>query len=254
MYRGAGAAATSQEAADFWVEDATGRVLVRARALEVGARAERQERVLIQADKDIHAVSNRQRELKQQIQAGRGDVPAAQREQRRLAQVATLMCAVRAQARGRVHIGDSPDAQTRWIAEHADIAKAGPGAETVRLAVEQWEVVLEEGYEVEVEGVSAREQAPPGSDGGYRDSAMCSVLRPGSTGAVTVRALGDASVENTIGPNPLTRQSVRSASSGGAPSDLVPPVRAGRASPMLVAFGLFLVFGAAGALAWWLSR
>ena len=46
----------SRGAVDFWLEDAGGRVLVRADGMRVEARAERREEVLGRVDDDIHEV------------------------------------------------------------------------------------------------------------------------------------------------------------------------------------------------------
>lgn len=176
-------------AVDFWLETASERVLVRADRLEVEAVAQRRQEVLGQVDHDIHEVSRRSRAVKDALREGSGDAKALGRERKRLAQLATLLCAVRAQARGRVHVGGSLAGQSRWIAEHAKEITAGPGAKTLRLVVDQWETVIAPGDEVEIEGERALEPAPPGlgHGGGYRERASIGVLRAPEGGALVVR-------------------------------------------------------------------
>ncbi|AKF10990.1 hypothetical protein [Sandaracinus amylolyticus] len=205
--QGLASAPHAHGAVDFWLEDASGRVLIRAASMRVEARAQRREEVLGQVARDIDDVSRRQRAVKDAIRRGEGGTAKAlHAERRRLAELATLLCAMRAHARGRVHVGGSLQGQDAWIRAHAETAESGPGASTLRLVIEQWEVVLEERDEVEIEGECALEAAPPGTGpGGYRERASCLALRAPSGGTLEVRGVGATGAGEPIARHPSRR-------------------------------------------------
>ncbi|UJR85606.1 hypothetical protein [Sandaracinus amylolyticus] len=196
-------------AVDFWLEDASGRVLIRAESIRVEARAHRAQEVLGKIDRDIDEVARRQRAVKDALRRGGGGaMKELHAEKRRLAELATLLCATRAHARGRVHVGGSLEGQQAWIRAHAETTEPGPGA-TMRLVIEQWEVVLAEGDEVEIEGECALEAAPPGTGaGGYRERASCLVLRAPAGGTLEAHGVGASGVSETP---PSTRARRRAA-------------------------------------------
>ncbi|MBK7773959.1 MAG: hypothetical protein IPI43_07435 [Sandaracinaceae bacterium] len=175
----------------FWVEDEGGeRFLVRVDALEVDVRAQRAESLVQLVEEDIIAVSATIRALKETAKHG----PLAQqgeanRERRRLAKVATLLCAVRAEARGNVHVGGDLAGQRKWIAAHVHIATNEAGRSLQRRE-ERFEVVLREGDSVEVSGVLRREPLPSGLGGGYRERTDCWAMAPGASGHVRVVGVG----------------------------------------------------------------
>jgi hypothetical protein len=184
-------APTRSEALDFWLEDESGRVLIIAKDLKVEALGERREEILRVADADHANVERRIRELKELLKTVSG--PRAgqlQRERKALAHSLTLLLAIRAHARRRVHRAGSLRDQERWIAEQA---KKGDGDHrSVKLMVESWEVVLEEGQRVEIEGVAAIEPVPPGvgEGGGYRERPTCTVLRAPEGGELRITGVG----------------------------------------------------------------
>lgn len=205
----------------FWLEDASGRVLVRAEALEVDARAERERTLVSAADSDVKVVSARLKELKDRLreQQGAGVKPLIT-ERRRLAKVATLLCAIRAHARGNVHVGGTPAGQEAWIRKNSHLAEGGPGARTVKLAVDRWEVVVADGDEVELEGVFRVEPLPPdlGMGGGYRDRPTCLVARGELAAPLFLRGVGAAApVAHSAPARP------------GSSAKAAAPARAGRA-------------------------
>jgi hypothetical protein len=177
----------------FWVEDEGGeRFLVRVDALDVDVRAQRAESLVQLVEEDIAAVSATIRQLKETAKHG----PVAQqaeanRERRRLAKVATLLCAVRAEARGNVHVGGNLAGQRAWIAAHVQIATNEAGRSLQR-RVERFEVVLREGDAVEVEGVVRREPLPSSLGGGYRERTDCWAMVPGPSGHVRVVGVGES--------------------------------------------------------------
>lgn len=195
-----------REGQDFWVEDATGRALVRAADLIVEVLAERQREVISAADADYAALADRLRELKAQLKTTHGPAARSLREERaRLAKAATLLLAIRAHARGRVHVAGSLAAQDRWIRENA-LTDGADGQRSIELVTERWEVVIAEGQEVEVEGVAQVEHAPSGSAAsGYRDLPTCVALTGSGTAPVRVRGLG-ASAPAPPSPPTSTRR------------------------------------------------
>ena len=195
----------------FWVEDEGGeRFLVRVDALDVDVRAQRAESLVQLVEEDIIAVSATIRALKETAKHG----PVAQqaeanRERRRLAKVATLLCAVRAEARGNVHVGGDLEGQRKWIAAHVDIATNEAGRSLQR-RVERFEVVLREGDSVEVEGALRREPLPSGLGGGYRERTDCWAMAPGPSGHVRVVGVGKSAPvpEAELRPKKSTREAL----------------------------------------------
>jgi len=171
---------------DFWVRDATGEVLVRSERLRVRAPAERERMLTEAADADYREVSAHIRELKTKLRETQGEkMKPILRERQRLAKVATLLCAVRAHARGNVHLGGSLAGQAKWIEKNSHLV--GEGARSVELITERWEVALEAEQVVRVRGVCRREPAPPGvAVVGYRDRSDCLVMTPPEDGFVEV--------------------------------------------------------------------
>lgn len=177
----------------FWLEDATGRILIPDESLEVGVRARRARDVLETISRDISVVSDQIRSIKRRIKNGQGG-RGLRDEQARLARTATFLCAVRAQARGRTHFAKMTlSEQAAWIEAQADAHREEGGA-TVRVAVDRYEVVIVEGDPLIAEGVVAVEPMPPemGGPGGYRDQPTCRVLRPGPDGVVRILGVGRA--------------------------------------------------------------
>lgn len=183
----------SFEVCAFWIEDPQGdRVLVRAEQLDVAVRADRAEQLVEVAEADIEQVSQRIRELKDVTRAGGPGQAEANRERRRLAKVATLLCAIRAEARGNVHVGGTLEGQRRWIESNAGLAGDGLGERTVQRRVERFEVLLQDGDPAEVEGWLRREPRPAELGGGYCDRSDCLVVVPAPDGVVRVRGVGVA--------------------------------------------------------------
>jgi hypothetical protein len=177
----------------FWLEDGSGRVLVCTDSIAADMRAERERAVITSANADVQVVSQRLREVKRalRVRQGQGGKPLIA-ERKRLSKLATLLCAIRAQARGNVHIGGTLHGQEKWIRANAHLAEGGPGAGTVQLVVERWELVLAEGDEVEVEGAFHIEPLPPGvgAGGGYRDRPTGMIVRGDESSPVRLRGVG----------------------------------------------------------------
>ena len=186
------------DAQNFWVEDATGRALVRAGTLSVRLRQHRREDYLEQIVSDVDAVGVRIRELKDQLREQGPDHARLTAERRRLAKVATLLCAMRAEANGNVHLGGNANGQRAWIERNAHLADDGPGAASVKMRVkrrvERLEVALEVGQRVEVEGFAEVTPVPAGyggTSGGYRTAPTCLTLRADER-PVLVLGVGEA--------------------------------------------------------------
>ena len=252
--RGLSDAPERYEAQDFWVQDESGRVLVRADALEVSARAERQKTVVETATSDFQAVSARLKELKDQLRELQGPAAAPVRqERRRLSKVATLLCAVRAHARGNVHLGGTLASQAKWIEEHRRLADGKLGSKTVQLVVDSWEVTLEPGSQVELRGTFHHEPMPAsyGADGGYRQAPTCLTARGSRGGPVIVEGRGGAA------PSVPRKRSTSAKTGSTAPrSDGEPPRLPVRRAPKIdpLVWITFAVVSAAVAVTWVLTR
>jgi hypothetical protein len=183
----------------------------------VEARAARRQDVLTVVDSDIQSVSKSIREIKDRQSETQGTAAAQlDRERKRLAKVATLLCAVRAHARGRVHLAGTLARQERWIHEHAALAKEGPGARSLDMVVERWEVVIEPGQRVEVAGTCQTEAIPPGlgSSDGYRSRLTAQVMRGSDAAPVRVIGVGEIAASesdpaSTRAPTPGSRDTTR---------------------------------------------
>ncbi len=234
--RGLGHEPERRESSTFWIDHGAGRVLIRTAALDVDVRAKRTEEVLATVSADHQVLSEKLRELKERRKRAAGDEAkrlAAERE--RLAKVATYLLAVRAHARGKLHLGGRTLAQqARWIEENAP--KEGDGAATVRMTVDRYEVVLADGDTVVAEGVVTVEPIPASlaGGGGYREQPVARVLGPGPSGVVRITGV---SASQPQAPPPVTR--------AGATT---PGARFERGVVATVAF----VAAVAGALWWWL--
>lgn len=234
-------APSSAEAVDFLLDDGTGAVLVRGTSLDVDARAERRETIVAAVDRDVNELGQRQRAVKRAIRRGEGDLRALHAERRRLAEQVTLLCAIRAHARRRVHIGGSPAGQQRWIDAHArEVGDSGAPA-SLRLVAERWEIALEEGHEIEVEGVCEREMTV---EGGYRGQASRLVVRAPPGGTIRVRGVGASAPAASPPPAERARRAPRSrprARPASVPTDRI---------VLAIVTGVCAV---GALLAWWLS-
>lgn len=200
MRAGLHAEAEERAAQDFWLDTEAGSVLVRAERLELEARAVRQKQVLAVVDGEIEQVSEAIRELKQlQREAGGRSAAEFGSERRRLAKVATLLCAVRAAARGRVHMKGTLESQAKWIAANSHLADGGAGSKSVGLSVDRWEITIEEGQRVEVEGICQEEAilATLAACDGYRSRPTALVLRAPAEAPIRVVGVGEIAPSRT---------------------------------------------------------
>lgn len=185
------------DACDFWIEDDSGRALVRAERVRVEARAERKEEMITNIDADLDLVQNRLKELKVLRREAGGNIAAElMSESRELRKLATLLCSIRAHARGSVHrSGGSLAGQERYIREQREhFQSGGKGEKSLKLVDERFEVVLGEGEQIQVTGLCQREAVPAGLGlgGGYRDLPTCLHIRAPHDGQLMVRGVGSA--------------------------------------------------------------
>ncbi len=235
-----------REGQSFWLEDGTGRVLVNGTALDVDARPQRRQAVLAAVETDLAALTSRLKTLKALRGKSQGtaerDLAA---ERARLSLAVTLLCAIRAQARGRLHLkGLSLHQQDRWIRDRAHLTEGGPGANATRLIVERWEVVLQEGQQVEVEGIVSIEPAPSELARGtsYRDVATISVLRPAHADGVRVTGLGAVAPPTVEERRAWTSYGAPREAEAGSRSDFAPAIAVGVTLAVVVA-ALVAIFG-----------
>jgi hypothetical protein len=212
--KGVASAPEEHEACAFWLEDTSGaKALVRAEGLVVDVRAELAQQLVEMAEADIEVVSQRIRTLKDDARGGGPKQAEANRERRRLAKVATLLCAIRAEARGNVHVGGNLQGQRQWIEKNRHLAGDDLGGRTVQRMVERFEVLLREGDPIEVEGLLRREPMPAELGGGYRDRSDGFVLAPDASGVVRVRGVGTAA--------PMSEPELRKAAGLEDPVDVI---------------------------------
>jgi hypothetical protein len=172
-----------RESQTFWLEDASGRALISIDGASVEVHAERKREVMEVANADYAAASERLAEIKTTLRTVQGhDARALHQERTALAKVVTLMLAIRAHARGRVHIAGTLADQERWIRDHASDAA---DRRSVKLMVDSWEVVIDDGAELEIAGTASIAPMPNDAGGGYRERATCIAVR-----ADTVRGVG----------------------------------------------------------------
>ena len=230
----------------FWVVDGEHRVLVAADHLEeVRARGDWREEVIAIATSEIAAVSQELAELKEKLK--RHDDPQLRRRRKHLAKVATLLCSLKAHARGKVHGKGTLESQARWIEKNRHLADDGPGKATMERAVQRLVMVLRPGDEVTV---SARFQVEPlpaglGAGGGYRDRPTCLVAR-GATVIGRGAASAAATAETFAQEQAAERAEARTA---GAAFD----ARLRRKTDRTILTVVSLVTGVA-AIAWLLAR
>lgn len=186
-----------QDVVDFWLEDAQGKVLVLGAHARVDAHAERSRRVVEAVEADLEALGERLAEIKQHLRAVQGPEAAKlQRERKELAQLATFLHATKAHARGRIHVGKSKREQEKWLDANAHVAKVdGFGTRTAKLTRDAWEVVLEPGHEIMINGRCTVELLPPehGGDGGYREVSSGRVLRGTASSPLLITGVGTIS-------------------------------------------------------------
>jgi hypothetical protein len=158
----------------------------------VDAVADRVHDTLRVLDADIDEISNRLSRLKATMRSG---VPAEQRKarpaQQRLRQLATLLCSIRAHARGRIHGGGrTHEEQAQLIRELSTKfkdAKDVKWAGSLQLDAPRHEILLIEGAEVTVEGVGRWEPDPdPASAVHYREVPLRLVVRAPADGPLRV--------------------------------------------------------------------
>ncbi len=92
-----------------------------------------------------------------------------------------------------VHVGGTARGQERWLREHGRGASGGPGESTAMLLSEAWEVVIEVGQRVTLEGecsieAVASELLP---SQGYRTRATARVLRGSAASPLVLIGTGD---------------------------------------------------------------
>jgi hypothetical protein len=246
--RGVGEAPERRDARDFWVGDDTGRVLVRAEGVRVNAKADRRETLIKRLEADIEVVSTRIKEVKRRMHGLTSDKRRElARERKRLAKIATVLCAIRADANGNIHVGGSPRGQRDWIASKRHLLEAEEGltSKEVEVEAERWEVVLAPGQRVSLQACFVMRPLPgnvPGAQGGYRGRASCLTAEPLEAGGVVeVRGEGAAA------PHPHHDETDDAGDDGDVatlgrakPSALADPIL--RATALLTAGALVLTY------------
>ena len=178
-----------RDARDFLLEDRSGRALVVMQDHRVLLAAERRKQAVDALDADIDELSARLRGLKDQLKGGGGG-PGQRAVRTELEQgkaLATLLCAIRAHARGKLHAARSLAEQEAFILrESARRSKQeDAGKRTVPVLIDRYEAALEEGQAVTVTGHASWEP-DSSATGGYRERPKRLVLRAPAGGQLLV--------------------------------------------------------------------
>lgn len=188
------------EGQPFWVEDASGdKVLIRPGSIRVIAAGEERKTLVETATSDLQAVTARIRILKDELRGSSGQNKELRAERKRLAKIATLLCAIRAHARGNVHASANLEEQQRFIDANIGLIQSdGLGTATMKMMVHRLEIVLAPDDPVEVEGVFRIEPMPPDIGGaqGYRERPSCWTVRDGDDPALLI-GVGRVAPERT---------------------------------------------------------
>jgi hypothetical protein len=170
------------EARSFVVEDHTGRALVvmEPERHEVSLAGRSVKEAIAVLDADINELSERLHDMKQQMRNGS---PSEQRELlpviRRHRELATVLCAIRAHARGRTHIKGTLDEQEAYIRKTSAKFEESEAKRAHKLFVERQEATLVEGQRVTVRGYFQWEPDPDptAAAGGYRSRPLRLTIR-----------------------------------------------------------------------------
>lgn len=174
----------------FLLEDRTGRALVVLERQQVDVRPRLRQELVSLLDANVQAVSAHLHRLKERYHSAAGpEASRISRELNRKKKVATLLCALRAQARDRVHMGkDLQDQAARIARLRSQIDTDEELQDAEPIPVERYEVTLEEGEEVMVEGFCQWEPDPDPSAHGasYRERPLRLVVHAPADGELRV--------------------------------------------------------------------
>jgi hypothetical protein len=164
-------AALEQGGSDFWLEDGSGRALVVMDRFEAVLPARQLDTAVKALDADVVEVGDRLRELKHQLKrASPAEQPEISRRILHFRGLATLLCSVRAHARGRLHSAKSLAMQAELIErESARYREVVQSPRLRELMVARHESLLREGDRARVSGW-CRWEADAGAAGGYRSA------------------------------------------------------------------------------------
>ena len=156
--------ATAENAQPFYLEDATGRALVEMDRykLELGALVRQKQMAILSAN--INDVSRSISELKPKASHD----SRVRSQLRELRELATLLCAVRAHARGNIHHGKTLEGQARYIEKQSHKYRQHSAARVVAAQfLGRFDTLLVDGQNARVTGEATLRRA----SGGYRDGA-----------------------------------------------------------------------------------
>jgi hypothetical protein len=190
-----------QGAQDFLVKDASGTALIVMDRFELALGSlERGEQMSV-LEADISKVSLRLSDLKAKARTVRhAERRQVDGELRELKGLATLLCAIRAHARGNVHIGKTMEGQERYIQEGSkQYEKHGELNVAPARYLRAFDTILSEGDAVEVTG-NATQEPDPERAAGYRDRALRTVIRAPEGGVVCVSGEGAELAARALAP------------------------------------------------------
>ncbi len=170
--------ALTQGAQPFFVKDETGEVLVVPDRFTARLGGRERHANLDVVDADAKTVSDELAGLREQLSGNRD--PDMVRRRRTLRKLYTLLCAIRAHARGNCHVGKSLEGQERYIARNTELFKSEHAPQKLMtLKVTREETVLTVGQRARVTGLADRRAHALATGAGYRErSTMLVVLAP----------------------------------------------------------------------------
>ena len=191
-----------QGAQDFLIEDGTGRALVVMERCRVFLDAQLTPEAFSALDADVNGVADRIRRLKNVMREGDLD-PQQGASLRRLRELATLLCSIRAHSHGNVHgnqgtLGEQAEV-IRRLSEKFAGAKDVHWVGSLELKSVRRELALEPGAEVVVAGVCRREPDPdPSATDDYRRTPLRLVVRAPAGGYLEVHGVSQG---NAVAPS-----------------------------------------------------
>jgi hypothetical protein len=197
------ASAEQSGAQDFYVEDESGRALVKTERAALALGHLERGGMLNVLDADIKQVAAQISDKRVAARAAASDARRAiDAELRELRRLATLLCAIRAHARGNLHIGKSLAEQERLIQERsAEAASSVALREMPARYLQSYDAVLCDGDRVRITGVVSREADPDGAAGGYRDRPLSVVISAPEGEEIHIAAEGGAELPEDVEPD-----------------------------------------------------
>lgn len=164
-----------QEGQPFFVKDAGGEILVLPDRFTARLGGREQHADLEVVDADVRLVSDQLATVRDKLREKRD--PEVVQQRKTLRKLYTLLCAIRAHARGHCHVGKSLEGQERFIAKNTALFASEFAPKKLRtLELTREETILTVGQQVRVTGVASRRVDGLAAGSGYRERSTRLVL------------------------------------------------------------------------------